>query len=483
MDRLLEELTGKGLVGPREAQWALERSGERQIPVDSALLEMDLLDEEGLLQALRACTGIVAASGADLAALDVEAAKGLPQSFARSFSMCPLRRSDKRVVALVKWPLAGESVEELRDVFRIELEQRVAPSHVIAMALERIYGIAAGPFFHALEEKLERRRKIEDVAGVLTRLRGSPSLSSALASVLTFATARAEYACFFARQGDALRPLTASASGTVRGAPLALPDRASTLWPALCQGGYFLGPLTGGEADARFYRDLQRPQPRWVCVIPAPVGTRSSLVFYSDNGDRGLATRWVAEWVLLVSRIGQTGGIRPDVGVAPPSPATSGGADGERDSPPHAPAPESPEPTLTLSLTTVERRVLDKLAGAAASAGQPLDVFVDRLLAARPHEAVDEAARTSLLVGEVKGFFEKLASEIPAHFARGMEAAFRDLAPRMVAMAPPAAPAHAPSAPSATMSAAGVQLVAQPAAPREVATYQSKRRKTERVKL
>jgi hypothetical protein len=61
-----------------------------------------------------------------------------------------------------------------------------------------------------------------------------------------------------------------------------------------------------------------------------------------------------------------------------------------------------------------------------------------------------------------------------------MEAAFRDLAPRMVAMGPPAVAAPAP--PAATPSA-GIELVVQPAAPREVATYQSKRRKTERVKL
>jgi hypothetical protein len=474
MDRVLDELTRRGLLGPREVQWARECSDERKIPIDSALLVLDLVDEEGLLRALAACTGIVAASGATLREIDVEAAKGLPQSFARSFSLCPLRRSANRVVALVNWPLPSESVQELKEVFRLEVEQMVVPSHVMAMALERIYGVPAGPFFHELEERIERRRGIEDVASVLGRLRGAASLSDALAIVLTFATARAEFACFFARQGDALRPLTVSASGTVKGAPLALPDRASTIWPALSQGGYFLGPPSRSEADDRFYRGLQRPLPRWVCVIPAPVGLRSSLLFYSDNGARGLATRWVAEWVLLVSRIGQTGGIRSDVGVPVTSPAT-GGADGERDTSRVASGAESPGTTVTVE----ERRVLDKLAGAAASAGQPLDVFVDRLLAAQPHEAVDEATRTALLVGEVKGFFDKLASEIPAHFARGMEAAFRELAPRMVAMGPPAG---AP-APSAARASAELLLVAQPAAPREIATYQSKRRKTERVKM
>jgi hypothetical protein len=378
-------------------------------------------------------------------------------------------------VALVTWPLARESVEELKEIFRLELEQRVAPSHVIAIALERIYGIAAGPLAHALETKLERRRKLDDVASVLLRLQGSVSLASALTSVLNFATARADFACFFARQGDALRPLTASASGTVKGALLALPDRASALWPALSQGGYFLGPLAGGDADSRFYGNLRRPLPRWVCVIPAPVGSKSSLLFYSDNGDRGLATRWVAEWVLLVSRIGLTGGVRSEVGGAA-APPVAGDLDAEPDVSQAASRGAVPEATLT----AMERGVLEKLGRAAATAGQPLDVFVDRLLDARPREAADEAARASLMVGEVKGFFEKLASEIPAHFARGMEAAFRELAPRMVAMAPPVASAPAPSA---AMTAEGVKLVAQPGAAREIATYQSKRRKTERVKL
>ena len=473
MDRLLEELTSKGLLGAREAEWACATRDERSIPLDSALLDLDLVDEEGLLQALRACTGIASASGSDLAQLDVEAAKRLPQSFARSFSMCPLRLTGSRVVALVTWPLAEESVQELRDVFRLELEQRVAPSHVIAMALERIYGVSAGPAFHALEEKLERRRKIEDVASVLGRWRGPVSLSSALADVLTFATARAEFACFFARQGDALRTLTVSGGDIVKGAALALPDRSSTLWPALSQGGYFLGPLSGSDADARLYRDLHRPLPRWVCVIPAPVGSKSSLLFHSDNGGRGLATRWVAEFVLLVSRIGQIGGGRTDIGIAATSPQ------------PDAPA-KKPETTPS-AVEAMERSVLDKLRRAAAAASLPLDAFVDQLLAPRQQQPPDDAATASLLVGEVKGFFEKLATEIPAHFARGMEAAFRELAPRMAAVAPPPPAAAAP--PAATTRAfdastvAGIELVQQPQAPREVATYQSKRRKTDRIKL
>jgi hypothetical protein len=358
---------------------------------------------------------------------------------------------ENRVVALVERPLADEWIQELRDVFRIDLEQRVAPTHYLLLARERVYGVHAGEQAHALETRLERRRKAENVAGVLSRWQAPTSLSSALMDVLSFATARVEYACFFVRQGETVRVLTADGDHT-KGFVVALPHPDSKLWPALAHGGYFLGPLDGTDLDRRFYETLRRSPPRWACVIPAAIGSTISLSLHCDNGDRGMATRWVGELALLVSRIGQ----RNARTQAPDPPMTLSAA--------------TPEPS---ELTAMERGGLDKLRRASNEANMPLDAFVDGLLAPRAAQPVADA---SMLAGEVKGFFDRLATEIPAQLARGMEAAFRDLAPRVGGV---------PASPRASPPQADVDVVLRPEAPaaREIASYESRRRKATRVKM
>jgi hypothetical protein len=221
--------------------------------------------------------------------------------------------------------------------------------------------------------------------------------------------------------------------------------------------------VAGSADDLRFYAALERALPRWAFVAPVPAGARTMLL--ADNGGRGIAVQWAAELTLLLARLGRWGrawlGPWPDEGAAtveaPPPPA----------------AAESPAPAVSAppALTEKEWPAIERLRQAAADAGMELDEFVDELLARhRP----DSAAAASAMVAEVKGLFERLATDIPTQLARGMESAFRDLVPRLGT-----APPRVESPPAS----AGVDLVLKPAAPREVASYQSRRGKSTRVKL
>jgi len=244
--------------------------------------------------------------------------------------------------------------------------------------------------------------------------------------------------------------------------PTALPEPAATLAPALRHGGYFLGPVAGSPEDVRFYAALERALPRWAFVAPVPGAART--MFLADNGGRGIAVQWAAELTLLLARLGRWGRAWlapwPDAGAvtveaASPAPAES-------------PAPATPSRT---ELSEKEWAAVERLRQAAADAGIGLDELVEDLLAEhRP----DSAAAASAMVAEVKGLFERLATDIPTQLARGMESAFRDLVPRI---------GSAPLKVDAPPAAAGVDLVLKPAAPREVATYQSRRGKSTRVKL
>ncbi len=66
----------------------------------------------------------------------------------------------------------------------------------------------------------------------------------------------------------------------------------------------------------------------------------------------------------------------------------------------------------------------------------PLDSFVDDLFRGRGVRSAPED--TAALVCEVKELFEKLATDIPAQLARGMETALREIVPRVASGRPPA---------------------------------------------
>jgi hypothetical protein len=506
MDPLLEELKARGLLDAAMADWARAHQAEHEMTLDSALLDLDLVDEEGLLLALESCSGLPAAGFADLLRLDPEVGMCLPRGFSRSFEMCPLRLSGNELVALVEDPLPEESVQELRDLFGLEVTQLVSTAHYLALARERVFDSPIDERTQKLEARLARRRRATDVRVVLENVAGADTLASAIAEALDFAGSLLDFSCFLVRRDDGLRVAAVRGGGHGTGMVLAPPEPGSSLEAAIQHGGYFLGPLSGSEEDQRFCQSLGRSSPRRVFVAPVPVVEGRPVVFYADNGPRGIAARWVAELTVLMARLGQRAGdweeqsrstaAAVDIPLVPrpfPQITAEDEADEEQeveepeeaeaeDAEPEAGEPEAPEPAASEQaqpeepgLTAAERAVLDRLREAATEAGVSLDAFVDDRLGERPAPPAEET--TAALVGEVRGLFEKLATDIPTQLARGMETAFRDMVPRLSTGAPAGAPQQRPSA------AASVDLVQKEAGPREVASYRSRRRKTKRKKL
>jgi hypothetical protein len=448
VDRLLAGLKAEGVLDADAGDWARAHQAEHGGTLDTALLELDLIDEQALLAGLKSRFGRPVATPDDFARVEPDLGKRLPESFGKSFSICPLRLSGNVLVALVASPLASEWVEELRELFALELRELVAPGHYLALAAEKAYGRPLGERTRQLEARLVRRRSAPNVADVLRAMARAPTIAASATVLLELGSCLVENCCIFVARNDELR-LISSGGGTAARIPW--PEPGSSVRPALVHGGYFLGPVAGTSADRKFYESLGRELPRRALVAPMPSPQSGRAVLYADNGPRGIATRWLAELTLLAARFGHKSG---DWEVA-----TS------------ASVPAAPPPS---SLPTEEeQRALAKLRAAADDAGSELLPFVDELL--RMRASPSGAEPSAALAGEVKGLFERLATDIPTHLARGMEAAFRDLVPRLSG-------AQA-AGPAARQPAPDVGLVQTQAAPREVASYASRRHKTQRIKL
>jgi hypothetical protein len=486
MDPLLNELTTNGVLTEAMVEWAQVYQSELGVPMDTALLELDLIDEEGLLCGLESCYKMTVATPRDLMLANPEIAGTLPRGFSQSFGLCPLRLSDNELEALVVSPLSKESKEELRNLFNLETRQIIAPSHYIALSMGKVYDQPVEHRTLELESKLARRRGAADIQYALANVLTAATLTSAFLDVLDFATGILEYACLLITRKGMLRAVTANGAKLDSGEPFVLPEMDCSFGAAIQYGGYFVGPLRETEEDRRFYLSLERNMPRWALVAPVPTAGETKISLYADNGQRGIAARWAAELTLLASRLGHKDSDREAAEeesaesfeeafqnlVSQPLSASE-----------HLPAkevpddPPEPEEELTTpdALTAAELAAVDRLKDAAAEAGTTLEALVDELLKDREAPPVHTEAAT--LVGEVKELFEKLATDIPTQMARGMETAFRNLAPRI---ATPPQPAAGPGAPR---PAASVGLVRKEAGPREVPSYRSKRRKTKRVKL
>ncbi len=121
-------------------EWALAHQAEYGVPLDSTLLDLDLIDEEGLLCGLESCFGMTAARPHDLTRVDPGLGKTLLEGVSRSLRLCPLSLSCNELVVLVESPLSEESLGDLRNLFGLEPRQLVAASHYMALAASRRAG-------------------------------------------------------------------------------------------------------------------------------------------------------------------------------------------------------------------------------------------------------------------------------------------------------------------------------------------------------
>ncbi len=96
---------------------ALRRQQETGRPLTQTLLDMDLVPEPELLEALGRIYEIPVRADVRPEEVDAELATRVPISFAKTHNMLPLRQDDGRVEVLVADPLAIEPLDDLRFIY------------------------------------------------------------------------------------------------------------------------------------------------------------------------------------------------------------------------------------------------------------------------------------------------------------------------------------------------------------------------------
>ena len=157
--RLASLLVQDGLVGAKKMAEAFQRQVIYGGTLDTILLEMDVLDEATLLDALGRSSSLPIAG--DLPSVEqlqaAEVHKWMPHPMSERFRAVPMTLDGNVLRVLVIDPPDRKQLDELGYTLSLTIEPIIVPEHRFVQAVELVYGVAVPARFASLAAKLRQR--------------------------------------------------------------------------------------------------------------------------------------------------------------------------------------------------------------------------------------------------------------------------------------------------------------------------------------
>ena len=157
--RLASLLVQDGLVGAKKMAEAFQRQVIYGGTLDTILLEMDVIDEGTLLDALGRSSSLPIAG--DLPSLErlqaAEVHKWMPAAMSERFRAVPVALDGSLLRVLVIDPPDRKQLDELGYTLSLTIEPIIVPEHRFVQAVELVYGVAVPARFASLAAKLRAR--------------------------------------------------------------------------------------------------------------------------------------------------------------------------------------------------------------------------------------------------------------------------------------------------------------------------------------
>src|SRR5438270_4376471 len=157
--RLASLLVQDGLVSAKKMAEAFQRQVIYGGTLDTILLEMDVIDEGTLLDALGRSSALPIAgdlpSLEQLQAADVQ--KWMPAAMTERFRAVPVALDGNVLRVLVIDPPDRKQLDELGYTLSLTIEPIIVPEHRFVQAVELVYGVPVPARFASLAAKLRQR--------------------------------------------------------------------------------------------------------------------------------------------------------------------------------------------------------------------------------------------------------------------------------------------------------------------------------------
>jgi len=132
-------LVQDGILTDEQVAAALERQRKTKERLGQVLIEMRLIDEEVLLKYLGAQFRKEAITRPELAGLDLDVVKLIPEEVARQHRVIAAERNGRRLIVATADPLNVVAIDDLRRATGLDIDFRIGPGAAIQEAIERTY--------------------------------------------------------------------------------------------------------------------------------------------------------------------------------------------------------------------------------------------------------------------------------------------------------------------------------------------------------
>src|SRR5256712_4145780 len=134
-----QSLIKRGLLWEEQLADGYERQREGSLRVGRVLVELNMTSETALLECLAQQFDKPLMSEEELASLEPEVVRILPEETARLNMIIAVERSARQLVVATADPLNVLALDEVRRVTRLDVDFRIAPRAAIQTAIQRHY--------------------------------------------------------------------------------------------------------------------------------------------------------------------------------------------------------------------------------------------------------------------------------------------------------------------------------------------------------
>ena len=152
-DALVQLLVDEGAAAPAGVERALARKAEAGGTLDTALLELGLVDEARLVEAMARAAKIPPAPPEAFERPDPRARRVFPSKVAERHGLAPFALEDRELRLAAEYPVNADLLEEIAFMLSLDLKPFAAPAWKVRELIHRQYGTAMPPRLAALAER------------------------------------------------------------------------------------------------------------------------------------------------------------------------------------------------------------------------------------------------------------------------------------------------------------------------------------------
>jgi hypothetical protein len=324
-ERLTESHIRRGLLDTARAREAMQRQVLLGGALDTCLLELHLVDEDALLEAMGSAYGLATASALEsTSAIDERAARAFPEQWAKKHTLAPVGFDGERMILTVISPAPPDVnlLVRLGELLELTLKPLLAPEFRVHQRLAMLYDEKPPERYQALIEQVggpsaprAHARTVDSQAPVIVtrpltfgeavnRLKEANDRDEIVRTALAYAQRELEFAAMFIVHDRRLDGWNAVGEGSENIGRVSLELSAGSAFRVVLDTqAHYLGPLPADDIHLEFLTQLGRPHPRAALIVPVRIKNRTIALMYGENGPRTIPPRLAADLMLFTTHV------------------------------------------------------------------------------------------------------------------------------------------------------------------------------------